>query len=302
MAQHWTFNGSIQNLQIFLYAPPGHSPTGLTPVSQDSDAPPPRRHETQREETTPGIKEEDTQCHGLEGSFCDKKLSPSAASTKSLLPNEQAIHDNCDGARDDTSDYLNVFMRSLPWGEPTSAQNSNQVPPRLKADNEDEYGEIPISGLPFYNHQPKSSAPTSGNFCEIIATNNERNQPTFATTSPHHLDITYDDLQSDTSGDTSVSSEPDSPCPRRASAIRPRRKTRRSSSYFARIGKDDIPYIPRRKIVIAEPSVRRSQVTHSEFTSNLTENLRRIECAPNHKWTHDEKELLCTVRRKLSHL
>ena len=301
MAEHWTFNGSIQNLQIFLYVPPGHSPTGLTPVPQDSDAPPPRGHETQWEGITPNIKEEDTQCHGL-GSFCDKKLSLSTASTKSSLPKEQTIHDNCDGARDDTSDYLNIFMRSLLWGEPTNAQNSNQVPPRLKAENENEYGEIPISGLPFYNHQPKSSALTSDNFRKIIATNNERNQPTVATTSLHHLDITYDDSESDTSSDTSVSSEPDSPCPRRASAIRLRKKTRRSNSYVARIGKDDIPYIPTRKIAIGEPSVRRSQVTHSEFTSNLTENLRRIERAPTHKWTHNEKELLCAVRRKLSHL
>ena len=122
----------------------------------------------------------------------------------------------------------------------------------------------------------------------------------------HHLDVTYDDLESDTSSDTnsdtSVSSEPDSPCPRRASAIILRKNTRRSNSYFARIGKDDIPYIPYRKAVIAEPSVRRSQVTHSESTSNLTENLRRIECAPTHKWTHNEKELLCAVRRRLSRL
>jgi len=244
-------------------------------VPQDSDAPPPRGHETQWEEIIPDIKEEDTQCHGL-GSFCDRRLSPSIASTKSSLPNEQTIHDNCDGAQDDTSDYLNIFMRSLPWGEPTNAQNSNQAPPELKAENEDDYGEITISGLPFHNHLPKSSAPTSDNFRKIIAANNERNQPSFATTSLHHSHITYDDLESDTSSDTSVSSESDSPCARRASVIRLRKKSRRSISYFGRIGKDDIPYIPNRKIVIADPSVRRSQVTHGEFMSNLTENLRRI--------------------------
>ncbi|OCK78485.1 hypothetical protein K432DRAFT_457722 [Lepidopterella palustris CBS 459.81] len=291
MATHWTFNGSIQNLQIYVYAPKPTNDALTTAAlhpetlfrnslnSLDGDR---TAQNTEDRAVSSGIKKEPI--------------------TSPIILDSQAPRGG--GVTLDENDdcYEDVLRGPLPWHRVPNFPLKQEHTPVRHRDDDDQAAD----------HQSYSDNITGCNGEAIPQHLNEysstisesvKNSNSTLLPSLRRLGISYNDLESATDSSTAYSRESGSPCPRRTTEVLkwPTKRTRRTSRYFdtARNAKES-HYTSQKKKAILEKITKRSKPPCLS-TPTSTESLRRIERTPSHKWTHRERVLLCVSKRWYNH-